>query len=107
MTRRQGATSEHVLNDLRPRSNAGAGPFSTQPFGPQFFGWISASLARPVSQWIRALRLLLEIHPNSLRRLASHTSYSTLKTWRSEVTTNCESELSERVALFGPGICRR
>src|SRR5947207_6935215 len=56
----------------------GAGPFSTQPSGPQFFGRISASLARPVSQWIQALRSLLEIRPNSLRRLASHTGYTTL-----------------------------
>src|SRR5436305_13807230 len=78
MARHQGATSEHVLCDLQPRRNAGAGPFSTQPSGPQFFGRISASLARPVSQWIQALRSLLEIRPNSLRRLASHTGYTTL-----------------------------
>src|SRR5207248_6481557 len=83
MVRRQGATREYVVNDLRPRSNAGAGPSrvcGTQPFGPRFSGPISASLARPVSQRIRALRLLLEIRPNSMRRLASHTSYTTLKT---------------------------
>src|SRR5438874_11912891 len=78
MARRQGATREHVLCDLLPRRNAGAGTFSTQPSGPQFFGRISASLARPVSQWIQALRSLLEIRPNSLRRLASHTAYTTL-----------------------------
>src|SRR5438874_2034565 len=78
MARRQGATREHVLCDLLPRRNAGAGTFSTQPSGPQFFGRISASLARPVSQWIQALRWLLEIRPNSLRRLASHTGYTTL-----------------------------
>src|SRR5207245_10244705 len=78
MARRQGATREHFLYDLGPRRNAGAGPFSTQPSGPQFFGRISASLARPVSQWIQALRSLLEIRPNSSRRLASHTGYTTL-----------------------------
>src|SRR6476660_9111683 len=78
MARRQGASREHVLRDLRPRSNAGTGPFSTQPSGPQFFGRISASLARPVSQTIQTLRSLLEIRPNSLRRLASHTGYTTL-----------------------------
>src|SRR5439155_25461220 len=82
MARRQGATREHVLHDLRPRRNAGAGPFSTQPCGPQFFRRISASLARPVSQRIQALRSLLEIRPKSLRRLASHTSYTTLR-WKS------------------------
>jgi hypothetical protein len=69
MARRQGATREHVLNDLQPRSNAGAGPFSTQPSGPLFFGRISASLPRPVSQRMQALRSLLEIRPNSSRRL--------------------------------------
>jgi hypothetical protein len=47
MARRQGATRKHVLCDLRPRSNAGAGPFSTQPSGPRFFRRISASLPRP------------------------------------------------------------
>jgi hypothetical protein len=78
MAGRQGATREHVLCDLRPRSNEGAGPFSTQPSGPQFFGRISASLARPVSPRIQALRLLLEIRPNSSRRLASHICYTTL-----------------------------
>src|SRR5919109_2540972 len=45
MARRQGATREHVLCDLQPRSNAGAGPFSTQPFGPQFFGRISEKIS--------------------------------------------------------------
>jgi hypothetical protein len=35
------------LCDLRPRSNAGAGPFSTQPSGPRFLGRIFASLPRP------------------------------------------------------------
>src|SRR4029077_5107412 len=34
---------------------------------------------RPVSQRIQALRLLLEIPPNSWRRLASHTGYTTLE----------------------------
>jgi hypothetical protein len=80
MARRQGASREHVLCDLRPRCNAGAGPFSTQPSGPEFFGRISASLARPVSPRIQVLRLLLEIRPNSCRRLARHTCYTTL-TW--------------------------
>ncbi len=51
---------------------------STQPSRPQFFGRISASLARAVSQWIQALRWLLEIRPNSLRRLPSHTGYTSL-----------------------------
>src|SRR5437868_8002013 len=84
MARRQGATRRHVLwsepdwHILRPRRNAGAGPFSTQPSGPQFFRRISASLARPVSQRIQALRSLLEIRQNSSRRLASHTGYTTL-----------------------------
>src|SRR5437764_13463328 len=78
MARRQGATREHVLCDLWSRRNAGAGPFSTQPCGPQFFERISASLARPVSQRIQALRSLLEIRQNSSRRLASHTGYTTL-----------------------------
>ena len=31
MARRQGATREHVLSDLRPRSNAGAGHFQPNP----------------------------------------------------------------------------
>ena len=44
------------LCDLRPRSNAGAGPFSTQPSGPRFLGRIFASLPRPVSQRMQALR---------------------------------------------------
>src|SRR5919108_2609547 len=79
MARRQGVTREHVFCDLRPRRNAGAGPFSTQPSGPQFFERISASLARPVSQRIQPLRLLLEIRPQSLRRLASHSCYTTLE----------------------------
>ena len=82
MARRQGATREHVLCDLCPRSNAGAGPFSTQPSGPQFFGRIFASLGRPVSQRIQALRSLLEIRPNSSRPLSSHTCYTTLVTKR-------------------------
>ncbi len=38
MARRQGATREHVLCDLRLRSNSGFGPFSIQPSGPRFFG---------------------------------------------------------------------
>src|SRR5437762_13464381 len=80
MARHQGATSEHVLCDLQPRRNAGAGPFSTQLSGPQFFGRISASLTQQVSQWIQALRSLLEIRPNSSRTLASHTGYTTLAT---------------------------
>src|SRR6266513_1213005 len=67
------------------RDNAGAGPFSTQPSGPRFFGRISASLARPVSQWIQALRWLLEIRPNSLWRLASHTGYATLNVSRCDL----------------------
>jgi hypothetical protein len=54
------------------------GHFSTQPAGPQFFEQISASLAGPVSQRIQVLRSLLEIHPNSLRRLVSHAGYTTL-----------------------------
>jgi len=78
MARRQGPASEQVHCDLRPRSNAGAGPFSTQPSGPRFFGRISASLARPVSPRIQVLGLLLEIHPNSSWPLASHTCYATL-----------------------------
>ena len=78
MARHQGATSEHVLCDLQPRRNAGAGPFSTQLSGPQFFGRISASLTQQVLQWIQALRSLLEIRPNYLRRLASQTYYTTL-----------------------------
>ena len=60
------------------RRNEGAGTFSTQPFGPQLFGRISASLARPVSYWIQTLRSLLEIRPNFLRPWASHTGYRTL-----------------------------
>ena len=60
------------------RRNEGAGPFSTQPSGPQFFGRISASLTRPVSHRIPAFRSLLEIRPNSLRPLPSHTGYRTL-----------------------------
>src|SRR5205085_7670754 len=54
-------------------------PFLTPPCGPQFFERISASLARPVSPRIQALRSLLEIRSNSLRRLASHTGYTTLR----------------------------
>ena len=93
MARRQGATREHVHCDLRPRSNAGAGPFSTQPSGPQFFGRISEkNLARPVSQRIQALRLLLEIRPSSLRRLASHTCYTTLETRKSKSEIRDKSE---------------
>src|SRR6185295_15860024 len=49
-----------------------------QPSGPRFFGQISASFAGPVSPRIQALRSLLEIRPNFLRRLASHTGYTTL-----------------------------
>src|SRR6187401_3024407 len=91
MVRRQGATRKHVLIDLRPRSNAGAGPFSTQPSGPQFFERISASLARPVSQRIPALHSLLEICPNSVRRLASHTGFTTLNHGgRSNTSSGCD-----------------
>jgi hypothetical protein len=57
------------LCDLRPRSNAGAGPFSTQPSGPRFLGRIFASLPRPASQRMQALRSLLQIRPNSSWRL--------------------------------------
>jgi hypothetical protein len=57
------------LCDLRPRSNAGAGPFSTQPSGPRFLWRIFASLPQPVSQRIQALRSLLQIRPNSSWRL--------------------------------------
>jgi len=53
MARGQGMTRKQVLCDLWPRSNAGAGAFSNQPSGPQFFGRISASLARPVSHGYR------------------------------------------------------
>jgi len=77
MPRRQGARREHVLCDLRPRRNAGAGPFSTQPSGPRFLRRISASLSRSVSRRIQALRSLLKIRPSSSRRLASHTVYTT------------------------------
>ena len=54
------------LCDLRPRSNAGAGPFSTQPSGPRFDARIFASLPRPVSQRMQALRSLLQIRPKLL-----------------------------------------
>src|SRR5438045_8300861 len=37
-----------------------------------------ASLARPVSQRIQALRLLLQLRPGFSRRLASHTGYTAL-----------------------------
>src|SRR5690242_7913055 len=45
--------------------------------------WTSfrGKLARPVSQRIQSLRSLLEIGPNSLRRLVSHTGYTTLINW--------------------------
>ena len=77
MARRQGATREHVLCDLRPRGNAGAGPFSNQPSGPQFFG-----------------------------RLASHTGYRTPERFvRHEVPmgSHASQRHSDRViAIDGP-----
>src|SRR5438552_12576307 len=63
MPRRQGARREHVLCNLRPRRNAGAGPFSTQPSAPRFLRRISASLSRSVSRRIQALRSPLKIRP--------------------------------------------
>src|SRR4029077_13291956 len=60
----------------------------TQPTGPQFVGRIWASIARPVSQRIQAIRSLLEIRPKPLRRLVSHTGYTTLNNW----ITGFESE---------------
>jgi len=41
MGRRQGATREHIWIDTRPRSNAAAGPFSSQPSGLRAF-WLAA-----------------------------------------------------------------
>ena len=52
--------------------------FQLNPPGRSLLGEISASLARPVLQSIQALRTLLEIRPNYLRRLARRTGYITL-----------------------------
>src|ERR1019366_9314317 len=57
---------------------AGAGPFSSQPYGPGDFGRFSALFARAVSQRIQLLRSRLEKHPNSLRQVYSYLSSSTL-----------------------------
>ena len=59
------------------RRNEGAGPFSTQPFGPQLRK-ISASLARPAPNGFGAGGSLLQIRPNFSRPLPSHTGYRTL-----------------------------
>jgi len=69
MARRQGVTREHV--PLRPATEKQRRrrPFSTQSSGPRLFGRISASLPRPVSQRIQALRSFLQIRPNSSWRL--------------------------------------
>jgi len=46
MARRQGATKENIRSDLWLRSNVGAGPFPSQPYGPWEFWRFSALLAR-------------------------------------------------------------
>jgi len=78
MARRQGATRARYRCVSQPRSNAGAGPFSSQPFGPGDFGRFSALFARAVSQRIQPLRSRLEKHQNSLRQMHRYLPSSTL-----------------------------
>ena len=102
MARRQGARREYVRCDPQPRSNAGAGPSrvcGTQPSGPRSIELISALLARSVSQWIQGLRSRLEISPNSVRRLASHTCYTTLAAAGCIIATGLSVAIAEDSSL--------
>jgi len=79
MARRQGARRERYRCVSQPRSNAGAGPFSSQPSGPGDFWRFSALLARAVSQRILPLRSRLEKRQNSLRQMHRYLLSSTLE----------------------------
>ncbi|CEF48329.1 unnamed protein product [uncultured bacterium] len=68
MARRQGETKANIPMDLQLRSNAGAGPFSTQPAGPGDFWRSPALLARARSQRILPLRSRLGDRQNALRQ---------------------------------------
>jgi hypothetical protein len=78
--RRQGATRARARCRCASqlRSNAGAGLFPAQPFGPQSFGRRLMLLARPVSRPIQGLRSRLGRRPNPKRRTPCYFRDSTL-----------------------------
>ena len=95
MVRRRGTTRKHVGTDLRPRSNAGAGPFSTQRQETV------AILAWAALLWILALakaraqcRYPQRSRPSEQRR---PTAKST-QPWRREA----EGQLAASLARYSP-----